>query len=144
MGVSGRGGDPLFDRADDRGLSPGPATGAPRLRMTQAMQQVLRQAMQEPTREFYGFEIGRAVGLPSGTVTPILARLEQSGILTSRSEDVDPRQAGRPRRRYYTFTPDGVERARDHMARTYQARARAGRATVSGWRPVPNPAKASP
>lgn len=116
----------------------------PRLRMTQAMQQVLRQALQEPTREFYGFEIGRAVGLPSGTVTPILARLEQAGILTSRSEDVDPRQAGRPRRRYYRFAPDGVELARDHLARAYQARGRAGRATVSGWRPVPNPAKGSP
>jgi DNA-binding PadR family transcriptional regulator len=88
--------------------------------MTLATQAVLRAALQEPTREFYGAEVGQAAGLPSGTVTPILARLEAAGILESRYEDVDPRQAGRPRRRYYTFTVDGAERARHDLARTHQ------------------------
>jgi PadR family transcriptional regulator PadR len=89
--------------------------------MTLAMQQVLRQALAEPTREFYGAEVGKAVGLPSGTVTPILARLENAGFLVSRYECVDSRQVGRPRRRYYMFTPGGAERARHELARTYQA-----------------------
>jgi DNA-binding PadR family transcriptional regulator len=108
------------------------------MRMTLAMQQVLRQALAEPTREFYGGEVGKAVGLPSGTVTPILARLEAAGMLVSRYEDVDPRQAGRPRRRYYTFTPDGAERARHELARTYQAAT--GRGPAGGWHPAPGAA----
>jgi PadR family transcriptional regulator PadR len=98
----------------------------PPLRMTQATQLVLRVLLAEPTREAYGGEIGRAAGLPSGTVTPILARLENARILTSRVEEVDPSQAGRPRRKYYAFTPDGAERARDHLARAYVPSSGAG------------------
>jgi PadR family transcriptional regulator, regulatory protein PadR len=93
----------------------------PPLRMTLATQLVLRAMLVEPTHEAYGAEISRAAGLPSGTITPIVARLENAGILTHRVEDVDPAQAGRPRRKYYSFTPDGAERARDALARTTAA-----------------------
>jgi DNA-binding PadR family transcriptional regulator len=62
-------------------------------------------------------EIGTAAGLPSGTVHPILARLETMGWLTSRWEDIDPRAEGRPVRRYYQLTPDGMELARAALAR---------------------------
>jgi PadR family transcriptional regulator PadR len=41
-------------------------------------------------------------------VHPILARLEGCGWIESRWEDQDPHQVGRPRRRYYRPTPDGV------------------------------------
>jgi PadR family transcriptional regulator, regulatory protein PadR len=95
--------------------------------MTQATQLVLRAMLLEPTREAYGAEIGRAAGLPSGTVTPIVARLENAGILLSRSEEVDPVEVGRPRRKYYSFTPDGAEKARDALARAYTAPTPAGR-----------------
>jgi DNA-binding PadR family transcriptional regulator len=91
----------------------------PPLRMTQATQMVLRAMLVEPTREAYGAEIGRAAGLPSGTVTPIMARLENAGILTHRVEEADPAEVGRPRRKYYSFTPDGAERARDALARSH-------------------------
>jgi PadR family transcriptional regulator PadR len=90
----------------------------PPLRMTQATQLVLRAMLVEPTREAYGAEISRAAGLPSGTITPIVARLENAGILTHRVEDINPAQAGRPRRKYYSFTPHGAEIARDALART--------------------------
>jgi PadR family transcriptional regulator, regulatory protein PadR len=93
----------------------------PPLRMTQATQLVLRAMLAEPTREAYGAELGRAVGLPSGTITPIVARLENAGILTSRVEDVDPARVGRPRRKYYSFTADGAERARHELARVYRS-----------------------
>jgi hypothetical protein len=66
-------------------------------------------------------EIGAAAGLPSGTVHPILARLETVGWLTSRWEEIDPRAEGRPARRYYHLTPDGAELARAALA--YQASA---------------------
>jgi DNA-binding PadR family transcriptional regulator len=58
-------------------------------------------------------------------VTPIVARLENAGILTHRVEEVDPAKAGRPRRKYYSFTPDGAERARNALARSHAAAASA-------------------
>jgi PadR family transcriptional regulator, regulatory protein PadR len=93
-------------------------------RMTIPTQLVLRALLSDPTRELYGVEIGHAAGLPSGTVHPILARLEGVGWLESRWEEIDSRAAGRPARRYYQLTPDGVELARAALARAYGASAR--------------------
>ena len=45
-------------------------------RMTIPTQLVLRALLADPSQELYGVEIGAAAGLPSGTVHPILARLE--------------------------------------------------------------------
>jgi PadR family transcriptional regulator PadR len=66
-------------------------------------------------------EIGAAAGLPSGTVHPILARLERVGWLESRWEEINPRAEGRPARRYYRLTPDGMELARSALARAYSS-----------------------
>jgi PadR family transcriptional regulator, regulatory protein PadR len=90
--------------------------------MTIPSQRVLRVLLEDPQREVYGRELGEAAGLPSGTVHPILARLEGMGWLESRWEDIDPRAAGRPARRYYRLTPDGAVRARDALARAYRGR----------------------
>lgn len=56
----------------------------------------------------YGFDIMDATGLPSGTVYPILRRLESSGWLHSSWEDA-ARAHGeqRPARRYYQLTRAG-------------------------------------
>jgi DNA-binding PadR family transcriptional regulator len=49
-----------------------------------------------------------ATGLPSGTVYPILRRLEQEGLLRASWEDpVTARDEQRPPRRYYAITPAG-------------------------------------
>jgi len=93
-------------------------------RMTIPTQLVLRALLADPAKELYGVEIGTAAGPPSGTVHPILARLETVGWLTSRWEDIDPRAEGRPARRYYRLTPDGVELAHSALARAYTATAR--------------------
>jgi PadR family transcriptional regulator PadR len=95
---------------------------APRPRMTLPTQLVLRSLLEDPGAERYGLEIGDTAGLPSGTIHPILARLERLGWLESRCEDVDPSKAGRPARRYYRLTTDGVELARDGLARAYRPR----------------------
>ena len=86
-------------------------------RMTMATQLVLRAFLADPTEELYGSEIGEAAGLMSGTVHPILARLEAAGWVESRWEDVDPQVAGRPARRYYRITGAGVQAARAELAR---------------------------
>ncbi len=86
-------------------------------RMTIPTQLVLRALLAEPTQEMYGLQICEAAGLPSGTIHPILARLEnEHDWLTSRWEDIRPEDEGRPRRRYYRLTEDGAERARIAVA----------------------------
>jgi PadR family transcriptional regulator len=95
---------------------------APSPRMTLPTQLVLRALLEDPGEERYGLEIGDAAGLPSGTIHPILARLERLGWLESRWEDVEPREVGRPARRYYRLTTNGVDLARDGLARAYRPR----------------------
>src|SRR5690349_5546921 len=90
-------------------------TGSPR--MTMPTQLVLRALLADPAVELYGAEIGAAAGLMSGTVHPILARLEGIGWVESRWEDVDPSAAGRPARRYYRLTGAGAEQGRTELAR---------------------------
>jgi len=66
----------------------------------------------------HGFDILDATGLPSGTVYPILRRLEQDGVATSRWESAKGAQAEqRPPRRYYTLTRDGQGLVEDARAR---------------------------
>jgi PadR family transcriptional regulator, regulatory protein PadR len=90
------------------------------LRMTIPTQRVLEALLVEPGAELYGLAIGSAAGLRSGTVHPILARLEAYGWLSSRWEDVDPSSEGRPPRRYYRLTATGAEAARAALARAYR------------------------
>ena len=66
-------------------------------------------------------ELTAATGLRSGTVHPVLARLERMGWATSRWEDIDPRAEGRPARRYYQLTAAGVPRANHALARAESA-----------------------
>lgn len=87
------------------------------LRMTIPTQLVLRAFLDDPARAQYGLEIGAAAGLPSGTIHPILARLEGAGWLESRWETIDIHAAGRPARRYYSLTAEGTVSARAALAR---------------------------
>ena len=95
---------------------------ADRLRMTLPTQFVLRALLADPQAELYGLEIGDAAGLPSGTVHPILARLEGLRWVQSRWEDIDPKVEGRPARRYYRLTAAGAQQARTALAEAYQAK----------------------
>lgn len=62
----------------------------------------------------YGFDIMDASGLASGTVYPILRRLEDSGMLRSKWEAVtNARDEQRPPRRYYQITGAGSSALRD-------------------------------
>ena len=92
--------------------------------MTQTTQAVLRALLVEPEKQLYGLEICAGTGLPSGTVHPILARFEALGWLDSAWEQVDPREQGRPRRRYYRLNANGIAMARDALARAYETRTR--------------------
>jgi DNA-binding PadR family transcriptional regulator len=64
-----------------------------------------------PEEGLSGAGIARATGLQSGTLYPILSRLEQAGWLESEWEDGDPSSLGRPRRRLYRITAFGARSA---------------------------------
>jgi PadR family transcriptional regulator PadR len=102
--------------------------GPPRITMNLA--KVLRVLVEDPTAKYYGLEIGKATGLSGGSLYPLLLRLEQAGVLASDWEDVDPSEAGRPRRRLYWLTSGGAEYAR----RTLQE---AQRSLTPGWSRTP-------
>ena len=91
-------------------------------RMTLATQLVLGVLLSDPTSDHYGLELSAEAGLPSGTIHPILARLEGLGWLESSWEDIDPRVEGRPQRRYYRLTATGAVSARDALSRAYRSR----------------------
>jgi len=101
-------------------------------RMTQTTQAVLRALLEQPSAEMYGLEICARAELPSGTIHPILARLEKLGWLESSWEEIDPHAQGRPRRRYYKLSPDGAERARIALARATESRAMLRRLRAAG------------
>jgi PadR family transcriptional regulator, regulatory protein PadR len=84
---------------------------AQEVRLTWTVLRVLRSLLEPPTTKHYGFEVCKDTRLPSGTVYPVLMRLEQAGWLESAWEDVDPKEAKRPRRRFYRLTGEGVHRA---------------------------------
>jgi PadR family transcriptional regulator PadR len=88
--------------------------------MTIPTQRVLHALLADPSQELYGVQISDQAALPSGTIHPILARLEGVGWLESRWEDIDVRAEGRPARRYYRLTTDGAELARTALARAYR------------------------
>jgi DNA-binding PadR family transcriptional regulator len=82
----------------------------------------------------HGFDILDATGLPSGTVYPILRRLEGDGLARSRWEKAKIAQREqRPPRRYYELTATGTAlvaeaRARFPMLAALPARGRTRRA----------------
>jgi PadR family transcriptional regulator PadR len=86
------------------------------MRMTMAVAKVLRVFLEDPGSPCYGLELMKATGLPSGSLYPVLARLERAGWVQSRCEQIDPVAEGRPARRYYELTPEGLAAARCELA----------------------------
>jgi len=85
-------------------------------RMTLHTLAVLQAMLEDPTSAHYGLEIANAVNFPTGTVYPIMARLEAAGWVSSTWENVTPSEEGRPRRRLYTLTGSGARAARQALA----------------------------
>jgi PadR family transcriptional regulator PadR len=87
------------------------------VRLSERGLRVLRFMLEQPRASRSGAEIARATKVGSGTLYPLLARLEEAGWFTSQWEDVDPREVGRPRRRLYKITGVGQRRAREALSR---------------------------
>jgi PadR family transcriptional regulator, regulatory protein PadR len=79
--------------------------------MTGPTLKVLGALMASPQDELAGSEIARLIKVASGTLYPILIRLEEAKWLESRWEDQSPQDLGRPRRRLYRVTALGAKKA---------------------------------
>ncbi|GAA2516909.1 PadR family transcriptional regulator [Winogradskya humida] len=95
------------------------------VRMTSSVLKVVAALLADPVGEHYGLKIMHATSLPSGTLYPILVRLERAGWVESRWEDVDPAVEGRPTRRYYRLTATGASEARREVGAMQQQISRA-------------------
>lgn len=83
----------------------------PDVRMSLQTLKVLDAFLNNPTQQLSGADVHKASDLASGTLYPILLRLESAGWLVSRWEAADPSALGRPRRRLYRLTSSGLARA---------------------------------
>jgi DNA-binding PadR family transcriptional regulator len=95
------------------------------IRMTSSVLKVVAALLADADTERYGLQLMQDTGLPSGTLYPILVRLERAGWVASRWEETDPAAEGRPARRYYRLTGDGVVDARREVALMHQQMSRA-------------------
>lgn len=101
--------------------------------MTLQVQLVLGALLADPAADRYGLQLCEETGLPSGTIYPILARLERLGWIES-SWEAPSRHvaAGRPRRRYYRLSGDGAGQARAALARARGSRRRSRADLITG------------
>ena len=79
---------------------------------------LLEKFVARPTRWQYGYELSRETGLKSGTLYPILMRLERYGLMKARWVTTED---GVPPRHTYRLTPNGLEFARARLAETSTA-----------------------
>ena len=81
-------------------------------RLSHQTLRVLRLFVEKPREGLAGSDIWKETRILSGTLYPILVRLEDAGWLKSWWEELDPSVAGRPRKRLYRLTGLGYNKAR--------------------------------
>jgi PadR family transcriptional regulator, regulatory protein PadR len=93
--------------------------------MTVPLERVLRAFLDDPAARRYGYDLMKAASLQSGTLYPLLARLEQHNLVDSAWET--PQQEGQRPRKYYWLTGEGIRVARLELARTSRHQGEPGR-----------------
>jgi len=76
-------------------------------RMTGPTLKVVGELMSPTLLGVSGADISKSTGIPSGTLYPILFRLEKAGWLSSEWEEGEASNLGRPRKRLYKMTALG-------------------------------------
>jgi len=100
--------------------------------MTAPMERVLGAFLADPAEPRYGYDLMKAARLQSGTLYPLLARLEHEKLVVSAWET--PQEEGQRPRKYYQLTGEGISTARLELA---HASARRQRETARAGRPAP-------
>jgi DNA-binding PadR family transcriptional regulator len=85
------------------------------VKVTVPLERVLRAFLDDPREPRYGYDLMKAASLQSGTLYPLLARLEHQKLVASAWET--PQQEGQRPRKYYRLTSEGTRVARLEIAR---------------------------
>jgi PadR family transcriptional regulator, regulatory protein PadR len=97
--------------------------------MTETQERVFRAFLEDLTAPRYGYDLMRAAKVQSGTLYPMLARWAEDGLIESHWETAaNAERAGRPPRKFYQLTGEGVRVARLELAERDATR----RAVVAG------------
>jgi PadR family transcriptional regulator, regulatory protein PadR len=83
------------------------ASKAPKITANVAL--LLAAMLNDLQRGWYGLELADEAEIGSATVYAALTRLERAGWVRASWEDIDPKVAGRPRRRLYYLTGEGAQ-----------------------------------
>ena len=67
------------------------------MKLTGPLQRVLTVMIADPSAQHYGYDLMKAAKLPSGTLYPMLARLQQDGLVDAEWEAQRQDTAGRRR-----------------------------------------------
>jgi PadR family transcriptional regulator, regulatory protein PadR len=86
------------------------------MKLTGPLERVLRVFLGDLSARQYGYDLMKATKLPSGTLYPMLARLQAEGLVTSEWEPQPGDASGRPPRKYYQLTGEGARVARLELA----------------------------
>lgn len=103
------------------------------LRLSLPALKVLNALLEAPPEGLAGSQIAGTTRVASGTLYPILARLEQAGWVESQWENIDPHEAGRPRRRYYFLTGVGAQRAAAALSEVAPGKSRSSAIAGPVW-----------
>jgi PadR family transcriptional regulator, regulatory protein PadR len=85
------------------------------INLTHRVLLILKHFLEAGTKEYAGADIFRKTRIPSGNLYVILGNLQEAGVLESRWEDIDPKAAGRPKRRFFKLTKDGRSFAKQRL-----------------------------
>jgi|SRR5665647_2171720 len=78
------------------------------MKITHSLVQVMIALMDDPEGRHWGYDLSRRSGVRSGVLYPILRRMVDEEWLTDGWEDSSEIKEGRPPRRYYVLTAEGV------------------------------------
>lgn len=92
------------------------------VRMSGPTLKLLKVLLEHPKEAMSGAQISRITSVGSGTLYPLLQRLEAAGWIVGDWEKVNPSEVGRPKRRLYKFTRSGQAAALREFAQ-YQTNA---------------------
>jgi DNA-binding PadR family transcriptional regulator len=86
------------------------------LKLSPAGLRLVRIFADDPLKRWSGTELTKLTKIGSGTLYPLLAKLEKAKWLSAEWEEIDESEEKRPRRRYYRLTAFGVRNSRAALA----------------------------
>lgn len=91
------------------------------IRITTTVAKTLAAFLTDPDVPRYGMSLMEQTGLASGTLYPVLRRLQRAGWLDVSNEDIDPKVEGRPARKNYLLSETGRRESREALTELREA-----------------------